>query len=449
MSKVIKLRQGRDLPMVGAAPLELLPTAAARQVAVMPSDFKGVTLKPVVSAGDEVAVGTPLLRCKELPRVSVVSPVSGKVASVDRGERRRVLRVVVDSDGLGAAIPLPDHRQALASAAGVREALLATGLWAMIKRRPFGIVADPDETPRDIYVSCADTAPLAPDMAFVARRDMGSLSAGVDALNTLLGRPVTLGILERDATVFQPLANARRHYFSGPHPAGNVGVQIHKTDPIAKGDVVWTLTLPEVQAIGRFFATGKLDFARPVALTGERMLRRGYAMMPPGARLSAWLGGNIDNEPTTRVISGSPLTGAKAAPDGFLGFHDHQVTAIPEGDYHEFLGWGMPRLRKFSLSRAYFSWLLPRRQYSFDANTHGDERAFVVTGQYENLLPMDIYPVHLLKAVIARDIDKMEQLGIYEVLEEDLALCEFACTSKIEVQRILREGLDAMLAELR
>jgi Na+-transporting NADH:ubiquinone oxidoreductase subunit A len=330
----------------------------------------------------------------------------------------------------------------------IREQLLKAGMWPFIKRRPYGIIARVDEVPKAIFISCFDTAPLAPDTDFILKGQEHSFQTGINALSKLTSGKVHLGLPETGGQLFESIVNATVTRYCGPHPAGNVGVQIHHTDPVNKGEVVWTIGAQDVLFIGRLFETGRIDFSRIVALTGSEVTSPCYYSTCLGVNLPVLLAGNLNRENGIRVISGNVLTGTKVISDNFLGFYDSAVTVIPEGDYFEFLGWAKIRPNKFSMSHAYLSWLTPRKIYSPDTNINGEERAFVMTGQYEKVLPMDIMPVLLLKAILAGDIDRMEKLGIYELVEEDLALCEYVCTSKTEVQDILRKGINLMIREL-
>jgi Na+-transporting NADH:ubiquinone oxidoreductase subunit A len=311
------------------------------------------------------------------------------------------------------------------------------------------LLPDRSETPRDIFISGFDSSPLAPDYEFVLKGQESQFQTGINALSRLTSGKVYLGLpARRESKVFAQVKNVEINYFDGPHPAGNVGIQLHQISPINKGEVVWTINPQDVLFIGRLFETGKVDFSKIIALTGSEVTRPQYLQTILGTRLCPVLDGRLKCGNKQRIISGNPLTGHKLICDNFLGFYDSQVTVIPEGDEYEFMGWALPGADKYSATKAFLSALLPKKEYALNANLHGGERAFVMSGQYEKYLPMDILPVHLLKSILVNDIDKMEQLGIYEVVEEDLALCEFACTSKINVQEILRKGITTMVQEL-
>ncbi len=334
-----------------------------------------------------------------------------------------------------------------------REALVAfllkSGAWPFLKQRPYGIIANPADQPKAIFISGFDSAPLAPDMDYVLTGEAEAFQKGIDVLRQLTGK-VHLSMNDQPAatSILQKVKGVEFHTFKGPHPAGNVGVQIHHIAPLNKGDVVWTIDLQHIVSLGRLFLKGVYDVSKVIALVGSEVKKPRYFRMISGACIKP-LHDYINTAGSPRYISGNVLTGTNIGAEGFLGFYDSMISVIPEGDHYEFLGWANPfRMKKFSVSRSYFSWIFPDKEYALDTNINGGQRAFVMNGEYEKVLPMDIYPVYLLKAILAEDIDKMEQLGIYEVVEEDLALCEFVCTSKIDVQDILRKGINLMIKEM-
>jgi len=319
-------------------------------------------------------------------------------------------------------------------------------VWPVIRQRPFSIIANPADAPKGIYVSGFDSAPLAPDYSMIVAESIADFQAGIDVLSKLAGSPVKLG-LPGGKSQFPKVSNSDITYFEGPHPAGNVGIQIHNTKPINKGDIVWVVNAQDVIIIGRLFSKGIYDTTILVPLTGSEVKNPKYFRLRKGASVRSLLKDNL-NEGSVRVISGNVLTGTRIKPDGYLGFYQNQFTVIPEGNYHEFFGWALPGLNKFSFSKSFFSYLTPNRKYRLDTNFHGAERAYVMTGQYEQVLPMDIYPMQLIKACLAENIEMMENLGIYEVDEEDFALIEFIDTSKTEIQSIIRKGLDLIRKEM-
>ena len=450
MSKIITLRKGLDIHLQGKAGKTLVKLPAASRYALSPLDFEGVTPKLLVKVGDRVKAGTPLFFNKYDERVLFTSPVSGTVSAVNRGEKRKVLDVTVQADATQAyeEFGIPDLRKA--SRQEVIELLLRSGLWPMLIQRPYGIIANPDDTPKAVFVSGFDSAPLAPDYNFVLAAERKNLEKGLEVMQALTPGKVHLSLRAREEGEISSLRGAELHTFAGKHPVGNVGVQIHHIDPINKGDIVWTVNIQDLAIIGRLFNQGRVDRTKIIAVAGSEVITPQYYQVIDGAPVASILRENIKPQQegdSVRIISGNVLTGRKSAHDGYLCFYAHQITVIPEGDKYEFMGWAMPRFDKFSVSRTYFSWLFPKRAYNLDTNMHGGERPFVVTGLYERYLPMDIYPMYLLKACLAGDIDKMENLGIYEVVEEDFALCEFVDPSKIEIQQIIRDGINLMIKE--
>jgi len=314
-------------------------------------------------------------------------------------------------------------------------------------QRPFGVVADPAVTPKAVHISAFDTAPAAPDYAILFKGQDAAFQVGIDVLRKLTSGHVHVNVhaTSEIATVFSQVKGVEQNKFSGPHPAGNVGVQIHHIDPINKGDVVWTINPLGVIQIGKLFTQGIYDTSRVVALTGPQVKNPQYYKVHTGTSIKKLVKDNLKSD-HVRYVSGNILTGTNIGAEGHIGFFDHQVTVLTEGDHHEFLGWITPGASKISFQRALgiFSFLTPGKQVSLDTNTHGEPRAFVQTGVFEKVTPMDILPTHLLKSILAEDIDEMEALGIYEVIEEDLALCEFVDVSKHNVQEIVREGIELL-----
>jgi len=449
MSTVIRLRKGLNIKLAGKAEKILLPEVAVTRFGVRFADFPGLVARLEVQEGDKVMAGSVLFHDKNFPEVKYVSPVSGVVREIIRGDKRVLVEVVLEQQGaerieFGTADPLSLTREEVAAR------MLKSGMWPVLRQRPYHIVARPDAVPRDIFISAFDTSPLAPDIDYVmANTHGGHLQSGINALTRLTDGKVHISHEAEGSRVaeMKNLKNVEFHRFTGPHPAGNVGIQIHHIAPVSKGEVVWTVDLQDVVAIGRLFDTGFHDRERVIALAGPGVQNRKYHRIRPGASVSGILKGNL-KEGSLRVISGNVLTGNKISPDGCLGFYDNIVTVIPEGDYSEFFGWATPGLKKFSYWRTFVSKLIPRRDYEMDTNLHGGHRAFVVSGHYENVLPMDIYPVHLIKAIMAGDVELMENLGIYEVAEEDFALCEFIDPSKTEIQEIIRSGINLMIKEM-
>ncbi len=454
--KVIKIRRGLSINMQGAADKVLSRAPRAQVYGIYPADFVGVVPKMLVSVGDAVKVGTPLFFDKANPEVLFTSPVAGVVKDVVRAEKRRIECIEVTANAVADTAEEAVELGALApnaTAQDVKDKLLGAGYWPMIIQRPFGIIAKAGDVPRDIFISAFDSAPLGADCSFLLQDELENINAGIAALSKLTSGEVHLGVpYDLTAGALTQVKGAKVHKIKGAHPAGNVGVQIERIAPLAKGDLVWTVDVVHLSMIGRLMKTGVVDFSRTVALVGSCAMKPHYFKTTTGAALSSLLEGNITTDGTktgkVRVINGNVLCGREVAETGYLGYYNNIVSVIEEGDYYEFLGWALPRFSKFSASRSYFSWLTPGRKFRLDTNTNGGPRAFVANGIYEKVMPMDIHPVYLLKAIMAGDIDKMEQLGIYEVVEEDLALCEFICPSKIEWQKTLRQGITKMIKEL-
>lgn len=449
MSKVIKLKKGLDIKLKGEAEKVVTPAGKITRCALKPTDFRALTPRLAVKAGDEVKAGDVLFTDKAHPEIKFTAPVSGTIETVNRGERRKLLEVVVKAD---AETLYQDFGQADVNKLSRDEAiskLLDSGVWPVIRQRPYDIIADPQTTPKAIFVSGFDSAPLAPDYDFVLNGQEKDLQTGFDCLKLLCGKKVNLGLRVNtpSTSVLTKLKNIEITYFQGPHPSGNTGIQIHHVNPINKGERVWVVNIQDVAIIGRLFNEGRYDARKTIALTGSEVEKPLYLQSVVGADINDLVDGKLKNQVHQRIISGNVLVGEKVEPTGFSGYYANQVTVIPEGDQYEFLGWATPGFNKFSASKLFPSFLCPNKRYTLDSNYHGERRAFVVTGQYEKVLPMDIYPVYLLKAILARDIDQLEQLGIYEVAPEDMALCEFVCTSKTPVQHIVNQGIELMMKE--
>ena len=444
MAKAIKIRKGLDLKLKGKPTQTISPVENSPYYAIKPSDFPSMTPKMVVKEGETVKVGTPIFLDKYREAIQYVSPVSGTVIEVKRGGKRRILEVIIKADS-EFTFETTDTK------GETKEVILKSGLWPYIKQRPLDIVADYNKTPKAIFVSGFDSSPLAPDFEFLLKDKKDALQAGFEALAKMTEGKVhvTIENSSKNTSVFTHLKGIELHTINSKHPAGNVGTQIHQISPINKGETVWTVNAIDVARIGSLFLTGKVDFSKTIALTGSEVEMPSYYTLISGASLTNLVDKKITSE-NVRYISGNVLVGNNVGKDGFLGFYDNQVTVIPEGDHYKVSfteGWLAPGFNKLSNSKAFLSALLPKKSYDVDTNLNGEERAFVVSGQYEEVFPFDIYPVQLLKAAITNDIDKMEKLGIYEVAPEDFALCEFVCTSKINSQQIIRDGLKVIEEE--
>ncbi len=449
MGKFIRLKKGFTINLAGKAASKVVEKDQPDTFVIKPTDFHGTYMpKPVIKEGDTVKAGSPLFHDKRHENVIYSAPVSGEVVEIKRGEKRKLLEIKILADKKVEYEIFKKYtisEISNLSAAALKEQLLASGVWPNLIERPFGVVADPGVTPKAIHISAFDTHPLAPDYSVLYKGQDQYFQVGVDILKKLTSGAVHINThaTSEISTVFSQVKGAEVNKFSGPHPAGCVGVQIHHLDPINKGQIVWTIAPAGVIQIGKLFLNGIYDASKLVALTGSEVKNPQYYKTYTGASVKKFLQDNLKQD-HVRVIAGNPLTGTSVGKEGHIGFFDQQISVLPEGDYAEFVGWITPGERKLSFHRAIglFSFLSPTKERVVDTNTHGEPRAFVQSGIFEQVVPMDILPTHLLKSILAEDIDEMEALGIYEVIEEDLALCEFVDVSKHKVQEILREGLE-------
>ena len=448
MSNNIDLKKGLDIPISGKADLETRETIVPDVIAIQPSDFKGLNPRLLVKEGDRVLAGSPVLADKKATDILVTAPVSGTVEQVVRGDKRKLLAVLIKADKTQEYL---DFDAKADSAENVKSALLKSGLWAGMIQRPYGILADPVLTPKAIFVSTFSTAPLAADTEYTLGNETEALQAGIDALLKIA--KVYIGVSGTNSK-FNALKGTETYVFSGKHPAGNVGVQISHISPIRKEETVWTVSLPILAAIGKLFRKGHCDLSRKVAVAGPAAQKPAYVETLPGMpmkALSKFYGASAEG---LRIVSGDVLSGKNVGENGYLGFFDSTVTILKEGTEQELLGWAKPlRTSQYSCDHSYFNWCLgwlkPGRKYDMDTNLHGGPRAFVMSdAYYAKVLPMDIYPLYLVKACLAGDIEKMEKFGIYEVLPEDLALCEYIDPSKSYIQDIIQKGIDLMLKEM-
>lgn len=451
MSQNIVLKKGLNIPIVGEAELRVSKAISPGIVAVQPTDFKGLLPRLLVKEGDVVLCGSPVIADKRNSDIILCSPVSGTVKEILRGDKRKLLAVLIESDSDQKYIDFGKKDPENLSGSDIQKALLESGLWLWLVQRPYGIIANPSVQPSAIYVSAFNTAPLAADTEFCHADELKAVQAGVTALSKLCKGNIHVSV-NSDRSAFAGLHNATVHHFKADkHPAGNVGVQINHIHPICKGDTVWTVSLPGLAAIGKFFLSGKYDVRRKIAVCGPMVIEPSYIESVPGMpirELAPFYGSNGSD---VRFVSGDALCGKNVGENGYVGFFDEQVTILREGTEKELLGWVRPlRYKQYSRDHSYFSWLMPRsRKYQMDTNLHGGVRAFLMNdGYYAKVLPMDIYPIYLAKACLAGDIDKMEQFGIYEVLPEDLAVCEFIDPSKNNIQEYIAQGIDLMLKEM-
>ena len=443
------LRRGHNINLEGEAEKMLDESVKARTFAMQPPNFIGISPIPKVEVevGDEVKAGDHLFYDKKRPEVKYVAPVSGEVIAINRGAKRSISEVVILADKEIKYRKLDAFSLEGSSREELVSYLLDTGVWPLIRQRPYGVVPDHNEAPRDIFISTFDTAPLAPNLNFVIEGQEEAFQKGLDVLNKLTDGKVYLGLdgrgKEKPHAAFTEAKGVEIHYFHGKHPAGNVGIQIHHTRPIGGGDKVWTLGVQEVATIGRIFTEQRFNAERVVVLAGAELKQPRYVRTYIGANVGDLIKDNLAND-HVRLISGDVLSGKKKTAEGFMNIYDDQLTVVLEGDDYELFGWLIPALNTPSISPTLPSALFPKLKKRAETNMHGEKRAFVVTGTYESMLPMDIYPQELMKCILIGDFEKIEGLGIYELIEEDVALCEFACVSKQPVQQILRQGLDMM-----
>lgn len=446
MEKILNLRRGLDLKLDGAADgTEITATVTPQRVAITPDDFPGFTPKALVKEGDRVMCGQPVLRAKECESICLCSPAAGVVEQVVRGDRRKILRVVIAVDAADSSVYSFNNIED--SPAAITDTLMKSGLWVAMRQRPYDIVPREGVTPVNIFVTGIDSAPLAAGFEAEAADKAEYIAAGVSALQKLTSGHIYISV--RPETNIPVPAGAEKVTVSGPHPAGNAGVQAANIAPVNKGETIWTLDILTLIRVGQLVKTGKVDFSTVVTVAGPEVIAPKRIATIDGAEIAPLLKDNVkDDSKHHRIISGNVLTGVKVESDGYLRFPYRQITVIAEGDdVAEFMGWASMSPSKLSVSRAFpFKWF--KKSFAPDARLLGGRRAMIMSGQYDKLLPMDIMPEYLIKAILARDIEKMEQLGIYEVAPEDFALCEFADPSKLELQKIVREGLDYLRKEL-
>lgn len=449
MKRLFKIRKGLDINLKGVAEKSISKTLTSKEYAISPIDFHGFVPRILAKEGTHVDAGTPVFTDKATERINIVSPVSGTIKSIVRGERRKILHAIVEADDKSTNVDFGKIDLNNISRENLSDLLLKSGLFAFFRQRPYDVVANPDDEPKAIFVSTFSKMPLAADFTYVVEGLESTFKTGISALSKLAS--VYVGISpEQINTDIMPIHDAEVSVFNGPNPSGNVGVHINKISPINKGEVVWTIGAEEVIFIGRLIETGKVDLTRRIAIAGSGIQTPQYVETLIGAPVADLIDGNVNKtEKHQRIIDGNPLVGRKSSMNGYLGAHTTEVCVIPEGDdVDEVLGWIMPRFNDFSTNKSYFSWLYGKnKQYDLDCRIKGGERHMIMSSEYERVFPMDIYPSYLIKAIITGDIDRQEELGIYEVAPEDFAVAEFICSSKLELQKIVREGLDILRKE--
>ncbi len=444
MGKTVKLRKGYDIKLVGEPQEKIVENYVSPTHAIKPTDFLGIFPIPklTVQVGDDVQAGDPLFYDKSNPDMLYVAPVSGEIVEVRRGEKRAIAEVVILTDKQMRFKDLGTFNPSGASKEKTVDYLKKSGLWPFLRQRPYNVFANSEDEVANIFISGFDTAPYAPNYAFSVKGYEEYFQKGVDVLSNLTSGKVHVSF-DSGKKALNSVSNAEVHSFSGPHPAGNVGVQIHHIAPINKGDIVWTVNFNDVIAIGRAASTGQYNTERLLALGGADIKNPQYYRTYIGANIEHMLKDNLSND-HVRAVSGNVLTGESIGHKGHIGFYDNTVSILEEGDKYEMFGWLFPSYARPSASKTFPAFLTPNKKFKVNTNTHGEGRAFVATGVYEKVLPMDIYPMQLAKSIMYNDFDLMEGLGLYEVVEEDLAICEFVCPSKTNFQEILRQGLDAL-----
>ncbi len=448
MSQDIRIKKGLDIKLKGQAETVTQEAISSNVFTLKPEDFHSIIPKLSIKVGAKLKAGDAVLFNKSNEDMKFVSPVSGEVIDIIRGEKRKLLAIKIQADSEQQFVDFGAKDSKSMEADDIKSHLLATGCWPFITQRPYAVIADPAKTPKAIFISGYASAPLAADYDYVLAGKESELQAAITALSKLTSGEVHVSVGKKSNSPLAGLSDVTLHKVSGPHPSGNVGTQIAQIDPVNKGEVVWTVTPQDLVIIGELLLTGKFNAERIVALAGSSVAAPKYYKTKIGATIASIVEGKL-NDGEHRIISGNVLTGTNQGLKGTLGYYDNMVTVISEGNDYEFFGWTMPVFNKISTTRALtFSWLFPNKKFDLNTNTNGEHRAFVVTGNYEEVFPLDIFPMQLLKACMYKDLDEMEQLGMYEVAPEDFALTEFVCVSKQPHQEIIRKGLDLMLKEI-
>jgi Na+-transporting NADH:ubiquinone oxidoreductase subunit A len=450
MSNDIKIKKGLDIKLKGEAEKAIENAVISNFFTLRPEDFHGVTPKLIAKVGTKLKAGEPVFYDKSNEAIQFVSPVSGEVIEIDRGAKRKILSIKIQADKEQVYKDYGKLDIQKAKAEDIKKHLLTSGCWPFIKQRPYDIIANPNNSPKAIFISGYASAPLVADLDFTLQGKEAELQTAINALSKLTEGKVHVCVSKKGNSPLADLTGITLHNVSGPHPSGNVGTQINKIDPVNKGEVVWTVNPQDLVIIGELLLTGKFNAERIVAMVGSSIKKPRYFTAKIACEVASMIYDNGgDRSEDVRIISGDVLTGKQIKPDGYLRYYHNTITVIPEGDDYEFFGWTKPVFNKISISRALtFSWLTPNKKYDLNTNTNGEHRAFVVTGNYEEVFPLDIYPLQILKACMYKDLDEMEALGMYEVAPEDFALTEFVCVSKQPHQKIVREGLDLMLKEI-
>ena len=448
MSKDIHIKKGLDIKLKGEAEKITEKAITSDVYTLKPEDFHSIIPKLSVKVGEKVKAGETIFYNKANEEMKFPSPVSGEVCDIIRGEKRKILAIKIKADSQQQFVDFGVKDVKAMNAEEIKSHLLASGCWPFIKQRPYDVIANPANTPKAIFVSAYASAPLAADFDYVLTGKETALQTAITALSKLTTGEVHVSVGKNANSPFAGLNNMTLHKVSGPHPSGNVGTQINKISPVNKGETVWTINPQDLLIIGELLLTGKFNAERTIALAGSSVEAPKYYKTKIGATIISLVDKKLKGN-NNRIISGNVLTGKAKTLKENLGYYDNIITVIPEGNDYELFGWSLPVFNKISTSRALtFSWLFPNKKYNLNTNTNGEHRAFVVTGAYEEVFPLDIYPMQILKSCLYQDLDEMEQLGMYEVAPEDFALTEFICVSKQPHQEIIRKGLDLMLKEI-
>lgn len=450
MSNDIRIKKGLDIKLKGTAEKAKENAAVSNFYTIRPEDFHNVIPKLIVKEGSKLKAGETVFYDKSNEAIKFVSPVSGEIIEIIRGKKRKILAIRIQADKEQSYQDNGTLNIKSVSAEDIKNKLLLSGCWPFIKQRPYDVIANPDKAPKAIFISGFASAPLSANLNYTLQGKEAELQAALTALGKLTEGKVNVSVGRHGVSPFDNLTGIELHNVSGPHPSGNVGTQINKIDPVNKGEVVWTVNAQDLVIIGELLLTGKFNAERIVALVGSSVEKPRYFVTKIGSEVATMIYDHgIAKDANARIISGNVLSGKQIQPDGYLDYYSNTITIIPEGDDYEFFGWTTPVFNKISTSRALtFSWMLPKKKFDLNTNTNGEHRAFVVTGSYEEVFPLDIFPLQILKACKYKDLDEMEALGMYEVAPEDFALTEFVCVSKQPHQEIIRNGLDLMIKEI-
>ena len=448
MSKDIRIKKGLNLRLKGEAEDVTSEISRSKTYGIKPSDFHGIIPKMMVKEGTVIKAGEPIFYSKADENVKFASPISGKIKQIVRGDKRVIQEIVIDADAQDSFNEHTLSHPSQLNGQDIKKVLLDTCCWSFIKQRPYDVIANPSDTPKAIFVSAYATAPLAADVEYILKDKLNYFQAGIIAISKLTPGKVHLSVKGKGKSIFNDISNVELHKIYGPHPAGNVGIQIAKISPISAGEKVWVVAPEDVAIIGELFLTGKLNLSRTIALVGSEVKKPQYYTIKVGAQVNDLVADKISDD-NVRYISGDALTGTKVSLNSYLGFYDNTFTVLEEGNKYRMFGWvPFAGTNIHSAHNTSLSWLFPKKKYKPTTNLNGEERALVVTGEMEKVMPLDIYPMQLLKACLASNIDNMEALGIYEVAPEDFALIDYTNTSKLEAQQIIREALDLMIKEV-